>query len=100
MDGLYQIAYDYMNGHGKYLDGKPLGPYLIHGLGHSNRPNVDDPFDYGQPLELGVVVTMETGIYINEEKIGIRIEDDILITKDGYRLLTPRPPRTAEHAID
>jgi Xaa-Pro aminopeptidase len=39
---------------------------------------------------------MEPGIYIPEEKIGVRIEDDILITKDGYEHLTSRLPRTVE----
>ena len=52
--------------------------------------------DYNQPLEPGMVVTMEPGIYIPEEKIGVRIEDDILITKDGYEHLTRRLPRTVE----
>ena len=42
-----------------------------------------------------MVVTMEPGIYIPEEKIGIRIEDDVLITPTGYQLLTARLPRTA-----
>ena len=39
---------------------------------------------------------MEPGIYIPEEKIGVRIEDNILIAKDGYELLTRRLPRTVE----
>jgi Xaa-Pro aminopeptidase len=43
-----------------------------------------------------MVVTMEPGIYIPEEKIGVRIEDDILITKDGNEQLSRRLPRTVE----
>jgi Xaa-Pro aminopeptidase len=43
-----------------------------------------------------MVITVEPGIYLPEEKIGIRIEDDILITQDGNELLTRRLPRTAE----
>jgi Xaa-Pro aminopeptidase len=43
-----------------------------------------------------MVVTMEPGIYIPEERIGVRIEDDILITKDGNEHLTRRLPRTVE----
>jgi len=39
---------------------------------------------------------MEPGIYIPEEKIGVRIEDDILITVNGYELLTRRLPRRVE----
>ena len=95
-NSLHDIAYDYINTHGKDLHGNPLGQYFIHGLGHSVGLNVHDPLDYNQPLEPGMVVTMEPGIYIPEEKIGVRIEDDILITKDGYELLTRRLPRTVE----
>jgi hypothetical protein len=39
---------------------------------------------------------MEPGIYIPEEKIGVRIEDDVLITATGYVLLTQRLPRSAD----
>jgi Xaa-Pro aminopeptidase len=95
-NSLHDIAYAYINTHGKDLHGKPLGQYFIHGLGHSLGLNVHDPMDYSQPLEPGMVVTMEPGIYIPEEKIGVRIEDDILITKDGNELLTRRLPRTVE----
>jgi Xaa-Pro aminopeptidase len=38
---------------------------------------------------------MEPGIYIPEEKLGVRIEDDVLITNTGYKLLTERLPRSA-----
>jgi Xaa-Pro aminopeptidase len=41
-----------------------------------------------------MVVTIEPGLYLPEEKIGVRIEDDVLITPTGYRLLTARLPRT------
>ncbi len=94
--GLYEIAYDYINTHGKDLHGQPLGQYFIHGLSHPIGLNVHDPFDYNRPLEPGMVITVEPGIYLPEEKIGIRIEDDILITQDGNELLTRRLPRTAE----
>ena len=43
-----------------------------------------------------MVVTIEPGIYIPEEKIGVRIEDDALITPTGYILLTQRLPRSAD----
>jgi Xaa-Pro aminopeptidase len=95
-NSLHDIAYHYINTHGKDLRGNSLGQYFIHGLGHSIGLNVHDPMDDNQPLEPGMVVTMEPGIYIPEEKIGVRIEDDILITKDGYEHLTSRLPRTVE----
>lgn len=94
--GLHEIAYDYINTHGKDLKGQPLGKYFIHGLSHSVGLNVHDPFDYNQPLQAGMVVTIEPGVYIREEKLGIRVEDDILITENGCEVLTRRLPRTVE----
>jgi Xaa-Pro aminopeptidase len=94
--GLHQVAYEYINTHGKDLRGQALGQYFIHGLSHSVGLNVHDPFDNNQPLQPGMVVTVEPGIYIPEEKIGVRIEDLVLVTKDGYELLTRRLPRTVE----
>jgi len=95
-NGLRSIAYDYINSHGKDLHGNTLGQYFIHGLGHSIGLNVHDPMEYSRPLEPDEVVTMEPGIYIPEEKIGVRIEDDILITSDGNELLSRRLPRGVE----
>ena len=90
---VYKIAYDYINSHGKDLHGKSLGQYFIHGLGHSIGLDVHDPGEYCKPLEPGMVVTVEPGIYIPEENLGVRIEDDILITETGYKFLSERLPR-------
>jgi Xaa-Pro aminopeptidase len=95
-EGLQQIAYDYINSHGKDLHGNSLGRYFIHGIGHSVGLNVHDPANYEAPLQAGMVITDEPGIYIPEEKIGVRIEDMVLITPDGAELMTKRLPRTAE----
>ncbi len=43
-----------------------------------------------------MVVTVEPGLYIPEENLGVRIEDDVLVTKDGYTLLTSRLPRAPD----
>ena len=91
----YRAAYEYINTHGKDLHGKPLGQYFIHGLGHDIGLDVHDPGEYCQPLQPNMVVTMEPGIYIPEENLGVRIEDDVLITADGYKLLSERLPRNA-----
>ncbi len=95
-NSLHLIAFDYINTHGKDLHGKSLGQYFIHGLGHSVGLNVHDPADYNQPLQPGMVITDEPGIYIPEEKLGVRIEDMILITQDGAELLTHRLPRNPD----
>jgi Xaa-Pro aminopeptidase len=88
-----KISRDYINSHGKDLRGKSLGQYYIHGLGHNIGLNVHDPGEYCKPLAPGMVVTMEPGIYIPEENLGVRIEDDVLITETGYKLLSERLPR-------
>jgi Xaa-Pro aminopeptidase len=90
---VYKIAYDYINSHGKDLHGKPLGQYFIHGLGHDIGLDVHDPGEYCRLLEPGMVVTVEPGIYIPEENLGVRIEDDFLITETGYKFLSERLPR-------
>jgi Xaa-Pro aminopeptidase len=46
--------------------------------------DVHDVGTYSEKIKAGVVLTVEPGIYIEEEKIGIRIEDDILVTEDGH----------------
>jgi Xaa-Pro aminopeptidase len=90
---LHKISYDYINSHGKDRHGKSLGQYYIHGLGHNIGLNVHDPGEPCQPLQPGMVVTMEPGIYIPEENLGVRIEDDLLVTETGYKLLSDRLPR-------
>jgi len=92
-NSVYRIAYDYINSHGKDLHGQSLGRYFIHGLGHGIGLDVHDPGDYCAPLEPGMVVTVEPGIYIPEEDLGVRIEDDVLITESGYKFLSERLPR-------
>jgi Xaa-Pro aminopeptidase len=92
----YKISYEYINSHGKDRHGKSLGQYYIHGLGHDIGLDVHDPGQYCEPLQPGMVVTMEPGIYIPEENLGVRIEDDVLITADGYKLLSEKLPRNAD----
>jgi Xaa-Pro aminopeptidase len=90
---VYKTSFEYINSHGKDLHGKKLGQYYIHGLGHNIGLDVHDPGAYCKSLEPGMVVTMEPGIYIPEENLGVRIEDDVLITESGYELLSKRLPR-------
>lgn len=93
---LYKIAYDYINTHGTDREGRSLGRYFTHGLGHHIGLEVHDAGDVDHPFEAGMVITDEPGIYIPEEKIGVRIEDDVLVTPTGYKLLTARLPRSAD----
>lgn len=93
---VHQVAYDYINTHGHDLQGNSLGRYFFHGLGHHLGLDVHDPNDRISPLQPNMVITDEPGIYIPEEKIGVRIEDDVLVTADGNQLLTAKLPRTPD----
>jgi Xaa-Pro aminopeptidase len=95
-DSLFKVAYDYINTHGKDLHGEPLGKYFIHGLGHHVGLNVHDLNDPAS-LNKGMVFTLEPGIYIPEEKLGVRIEDMFYIDQDGkLAMLTKGLPRTPD----
>jgi Xaa-Pro aminopeptidase len=95
-DSLMGLSMAYVNTHGKDSAGQPLGKYYIHGVSHHLGLDVHDPGDRNRPLEPGMVVTVEPGIYIPEEKLGVRIEDDVLVTETGYKILSERAPRTAD----
>ena len=81
----------------KVLDDAGFGDYFTHGIGHGVGLNVHDPG--GSPLRVGMVVTVEPGLYIPrgaavDEKywdLGVRIEDTYLITADGSEPLTHYP---------
>ncbi|MPQ43697.1 aminopeptidase P family protein [Clostridium tarantellae] len=62
--------------------------YYYHSIGHSLGLDTHDVGERWGELKEGMVLTVEPGIYIEEENIGIRIEDDVLITKDGNEVLT------------
>lgn len=74
----------------KIIDKDNVRKYYSHAASHYLGLDVHDIGDYDAPLQEGMVLTVEPGIYIPEEKIGIRIEDDILITKTGHKILTKK----------
>ncbi len=86
-------------------------PFYMHGTGHWLGMDVHDVGAYrdvtqadkpSRPLQEGMVVTVEPGIYVRPADgvperfwhIGIRIEDDVVVTRDGYRLLTASAPKS------
>ncbi len=96
-NSLDTAAYNYINTHGKDLHGQPLGKYWLHGLGHMVGIDVHDPADYPAVLKPGMVFTIEPGVYIPEEKIGVRIECDFLVGPDGNLIdLDAALPHTAD----
>ena len=60
--------------------------YFMHGTSHYLGIDVHDYDLWTIPVEEGMVFTVEPGIYIPEEGLGIRIEDDIVITKEGHKI--------------
>ena len=70
--------------------------YLYHGISHHLGIDVHDLGPRAEPLRAGMVLTVEPGIYIQEEKMGIRIENNIWLTKNGHNDLMKDIPITAE----
>jgi len=78
------------------IESAGLGEYFVHGLGHYIGLEAHDVGDCYRPLAPGAVITAEPGIYIPGEGIGVRIEDDLLITESGCRVLSEAIPKTIE----
>ena len=70
--------------------------YFIHGTSHHIGLEVHDVGDASRPFEPNMVITAEPGVYIPEEQLGIRIEDDVLVTPTGYRVLSSFPKEISE----
>ncbi len=77
----------------KTIEQQEVRKYFPHLTSHHLGYDVHDLDNYDQPLSAGNVVTVEPGIYIPEEGIGVRIEDDYLITEDGADLLSNKLSR-------
>jgi Xaa-Pro aminopeptidase len=93
---LRKIAYETFE-RSKLRDSKGgrLGQYFIHGLGHFLGLEAHDPGGDEVPLEPGMVITNEPGIYIPDESLGVRIEDNHLVTADGNENLAAALPTRA-----
>jgi Xaa-Pro aminopeptidase len=77
-------------------DNAPYRKYFMHGVAHHLGLDVHDLSDKYTPLQAGMVLTCEPGIYIREEAMGIRLENDILVTDDGPIDLMANIPIEAE----
>jgi len=92
---LNRIARDYMRAHSGTLCGAEMcDTYFIHGLSHWLGMDVHDVGDYSTPLKPGMIFTIEPGIYLSQESLGVRIEDDVLVTATGGEWLSAKAPRT------
>lgn len=78
----------------RVIDASPWKGRLIHGVGHSIGLVVHDGWGYGptvdDPLEEGMAITVEPGIYL-PGRGGVRIEDDVVVTRTGFEFLTTAP---------
>ena len=79
-----------------YIKEKGYGDYFIHGTGHFVGLDVHDVGDYEIPLQPGMVLTVEPGIYIPQKEIGVRIEDMVLVTDDGHEVLSRDIPKSRD----
>lgn len=94
---LTQIARRHMREHSGDLCGtRTCDAYFVHGLSHWLGMDVHDVGNYATPLAPGMVFTIEPGIYLAAEQLGVRIEDVVLVTPAGYELLSKGAPRKAE----
>ena len=90
---LHHIAYEFLKEQG-------YEKYFPHGIGHFVGLDVHDVGDYTQPLKEGDVITIEPGIYIPEEKLGVRIEDMYWIVQDEAVCLSEGIPKTIREIED
>jgi Xaa-Pro aminopeptidase len=77
-------------------DNRAYRKYLYHGISHHLGIDVHDLGTRTSPIQTGMVFTVEPGIYIEEEKMGIRIENNLWITKNGHIDLMKNIPITVE----
>ncbi len=92
---LERIARSFMRLHSKGLcGGDGCDRYFRHGLGHWLGMDAHDVGSYARPFAPGMVLTIEPGIYLADEGLGVRIEDDVLVTEDGHEVLSADAPRS------
>lgn len=82
---------------GKIEKVEDISKYYFHGSGHNIGLNTHDVGDRGDLLlEENLMFTLEPGLYFDDEEIGIRIEDTLLVTKDGVEVMSAGIPKTVE----
>lgn len=94
---LERVARTYMRAHSGNLCGSsPCDRYFVHGLSHWLGMDVHDVGRMTTPFQPGMVLTVEPGIYLPEEGLGVRIEDDVLVTQTGHEVLSAGAPKRPE----
>ena len=88
-----ELIAEEMKGLGLIEDASEVVKYYMHGVSHFLGMDTHDVGGREAVLEEGNVITVEPGIYIPEESLGVRIEDDVLVTADGYCVLSQNIPK-------
>ncbi|TFG62870.1 MAG: M24 family metallopeptidase, partial [Gemmatimonadales bacterium] len=97
MSDIDRASREYMRDHSGDLCGdQTCDRYFIHGIGHWLGMDVHDVGNRAAPLEPGMVLTVEPGIYLAAENLGVRIEDDVLVTDTGSRVMSSLAPRDVD----
>lgn len=90
-------AREYMRANSSGLCGEAsCERFFDHGVGHWLGMDVHDVGDYETPFRPGMVLTVEPGVYLPDEGVGVRIEEDVLVTDSGREVLSAGIPRRAE----
>ncbi len=84
---IHAVARDVLRRHG-------LDRWFIHGTCHSVGLEVHDAWRRERRIEPGSIITVEPGVYIPDEELGVRIEDTVLVTEDGAEVLSASAPKT------
>lgn len=74
----------------KTINSESVRKYYTHSCSHYLGLDTHDTGDYDAPLDENMVLTIEPGIYIPEENIGFRVEDDVVVTKTGIKVLSEK----------
>jgi Xaa-Pro aminopeptidase len=80
----------------EHIERAGFSKFFFHGTSHYLGLEAHDPGSHERPLEPGVVLTVEPGIYIAGENLGVRIEDDVVITAEGAEVLSDVPKEIRE----
>jgi Xaa-Pro aminopeptidase len=91
-----EVSFEGLKSLGLLDDYKDVGKYVWHGAIHHVGLDVHDVGTYDEPTAENMVFTVDAGIYVREWGIGLRIEDNVLVTADGCENLSAAIPATIE----
>jgi Xaa-Pro aminopeptidase len=91
-----EVSFEGLKALGLLDDLADIRNYVWHGVAHHVGLNTHDVGDYREPMRENMVFTVDAGIYVREWGIGLRIEDNVLVTADGCENLSADIPATVE----